>query len=210
MQCVGGGACAFAGWALWDGGAGEEASARAGLLALLAWGGALALGALAALAGAARGSGALLGGAAALLALTAAAEAAAAWWGAAHVPALRDALQRRLERTVRADYGVLPARTQLLDAIQQGLQCCGAKDARDWQGSAWARAGQPSPPLDLSVSAPASYYWVPASCCAVRTPRSILCTYVVPWLHCLCPSTFSYSFLPAIHGIFTDRGNVHK
>lgn len=120
-QCVGGGACAFAAWALWDGGASEEAAARAGLCALLAWGAALALGALAALAGAARGSGALLAAAVALLALTAVAEAAAAWWGAAHLPQLRVALLQRLERTVRTDYGVLHARTNLIDTIQQGV-----------------------------------------------------------------------------------------
>ncbi|XP_028159003.1 tetraspanin-1-like [Ostrinia furnacalis] len=177
--CVGAGACGFAAWALWDGGAHEAAAARAGLCALLGWGLALALGALAALAGAARGSGALLAAAVALLALTAVAEAAAAWWGAAHLPQLRLALLQRLDHTVRADYGVIHARTQLVDAIQHGLECCGAGDARDWQGSAWARAG--AAPLDLSVSAPAAYYYVPASCCATEDAAECARARRVPW-----------------------------
>jgi uncharacterized membrane protein len=121
LQCVGSGACGFAAWALWEGGAGESQAGRAGLCALAAWGGALALAALAALCGAARHSAALLAAAVALLAVTAAAEAAAAWWGAAHLPQLRAALLQRLERTVRHDYGLLPARTHLVDAIQQGV-----------------------------------------------------------------------------------------
>ncbi|CAG9788006.1 unnamed protein product [Diatraea saccharalis] len=181
LQCVGSGACGFAAWALWEGGAGETSSGRAGLCALAVWGGALALAALASLTGAARNSGALLAAAVALLALTAAAEAAAAWWGAAHLPHLRAALLQRLDRTVRYDYGVLPARTHLVDAIQQGLECCGSSDIRDWQSSVWARTaegagGAGAAPgeaeaeaapevLDLSVSAPARYYSVPASCC---------------------------------------------
>ncbi|KAL0879836.1 hypothetical protein ABMA27_002376 [Loxostege sticticalis] len=173
--CVGAGVCGFAAWALWDGGANEAPGARAGLCALLAWAGALTLGALAALAGAVRGSGALLAAAVALLALTAVAEAAAVWWGAAHLPQLRQALLQRLEHTIRTDYGVLHARTQLIDTIQHGLECCGANDARDWQSSAWAHAAAPAPaaPLDLSVSAPASYYYVPPSCCA--TTDAALC-----------------------------------
>lgn len=110
-----------AGWALWDGRASESGSARAGLCALCVWAGALALGALAALGGAARHSASLLAAAFALLALTAVAEAAAAWWGAAHLPQLQRALAERLEHTVRKDYGVLHARSQALDAIQQGV-----------------------------------------------------------------------------------------
>lgn len=110
-----------AGWALWDGRASESGSARAGLCALCVWAGALALGALAALAGAARHSASLLAAAFALLALTAVAEAAAAWWGAAHLPQLQRALSDRLDHTVRKDYGVLHARSQVLDAIQQGV-----------------------------------------------------------------------------------------
>ncbi|XP_053604942.1 tetraspanin-1-like [Plodia interpunctella] len=177
--CVGGGACAFAAWALWDGRASENAEGRAGLCALLAWGAVLLLGALAALAGCARGSASLLAAAFALLALSAVAEAAAAWWGAAHLPQLRHALLQRLDHTVRVDYGVLPARTSVIDSIQQGLECCGAEGPRDWQDSAWSRAqaepeeGAPaaearSDTLDLSVSAPTAYYWVPASCCNVE------------------------------------------
>ncbi|CAG5002855.1 unnamed protein product [Parnassius apollo] len=63
------------------------------------------------------------------------------------------------------------------------LQCCGVEGLRDWQDSAWAggengaggesgvvRAGSA---LDLSVSAPALYYWVPASCCACVRGRGI-------------------------------------
>lgn len=171
--CVGSSACGFAAWALWDGRGNESGAARAGLLAVAAWGAALALGALAALCGAARSSAPLLAAAFSLLALTGVAEAAAAWWGAAHRPELRRALHEALEHTVRHEYGVLPSRTQLLDVIQQGLECCGADGPRDWQHSAWARAqggaaggaGGAADVLDLSVGAPTSYYWVPPSCC---------------------------------------------
>ncbi|XP_059045615.1 tetraspanin-1-like [Achroia grisella] len=182
--CVGSAALAFAGWALWEGGAGEAAEARAGLLSLAGWAAALALGAAAALAGCARGSAALLAASFALLALSAVAEAAAAWWGAAHLPQLRRALLARLDHSLRHDYGRLPARTHALDAIQRGLECCGAESIRDWEDSAWSRAleaagagaGAAGPgeeplaaargALDLSVSAAGAHYWVPASCCA--------------------------------------------
>nr|XP_013189489.1 unnamed protein product [Amyelois transitella] len=180
--CVGGGATAFAAWALWDGRASESSEGRAGLCALLAWSTVLLLGALAALAGCGRSSSSLLAAAFALLALSAVAEAAAAWWGAAHLPQLQHALLQRLEHTVRVDYGVLPARTSVIDSIQQGLECCGAEGPRDWQDSAWSRSqaraggelvGDSAPAaearsdtLDLSVSAPTAYYWVPSSCCS--------------------------------------------
>lgn len=120
-QCVGGCACGFAAWALWDGRGGDSAAGRAGLCALAAWACVLALGAAAALAGAGRASASLLAAAVALLALAAVAEAAAAWWGAAHAPQLRRALHDELRHAVRADYGVLAARTHALDAIQQGV-----------------------------------------------------------------------------------------
>ncbi|XP_069357790.1 leukocyte antigen CD37-like isoform X1 [Maniola hyperantus] len=129
---VGVGVCAFVSWALWDGRGAEGGAGRAGLCALGLWAVVLALGAIAALAGAIRGSASLLAAAFALLALSAVAEAAAAWWGAAHQPQL------------------------------QQLECCGVESARDWQQAAWARA---TGELDLSVQAPATYYWVPASCC---------------------------------------------
>lgn len=121
LQCVGSGACGFAAWALWDGRGSESAAGRAGLFALVAWGGALALAALAALCGAIRGSAAMLAAAFALLALTGVAEAAAVWWGAAHRPQLERALRDNLEHTVRREYGLVHSRTQLLDVIQQGV-----------------------------------------------------------------------------------------
>ncbi|XP_045449694.1 tetraspanin-11-like [Melitaea cinxia] len=163
---VGVGVCGFAGWALWDGRASETSAGRAGLCALAVWAAVLSFGAVAALAGAMRGSASLLAGAFALLALSAVAEGAAAWWGAAHAPQLKQALRDRLRYTLLHDYGMLPARTQVLDAIQHGLQCCGAESALDWQQARWAR---PAGALDLSVSAPPPSYRVPPSCCSVST-----------------------------------------
>ncbi|XP_072932397.1 uncharacterized protein [Epargyreus clarus] len=176
--CVGVGVCAFAGWALWDGRGSETGEGRAGLCALAAWAAVLTMAALAAITGAIRGSASLLAAAFALLALSALAEAAAAWWGAAHLPALRGALAARLRRTVTHEYGRLAARSQLLDAIQHGLRCCGADGVRDWQHAAWrAPAGTEEPAalaadLDLSVGAPAAYYWVPPSCCETEEPAA--------------------------------------
>ncbi|XP_063622023.1 tetraspanin-1-like [Cydia splendana] len=176
-------ACGLSVWALWEGGAsasvggtgaGDAAAARAGLCAVAAWGGALALGAIAALWGAARDAPSLLAASFALLALCGVAEAAAACWGAAHLPQLRRALSQRLHYAVRNEYGH-GAATQLLDTIQAELKCCGAEGARDWQSSVWSRAeagaSDAAPPqpddvaLDLSVTAPNSYYYVPPSCC---------------------------------------------
>lgn len=51
FQVVGLAACAFAGWALWDGRASETGAGRAGLCALAVWAAVLTLGATAALAG---------------------------------------------------------------------------------------------------------------------------------------------------------------
>ncbi|XP_061713982.1 tetraspanin-1-like isoform X2 [Cydia pomonella] len=176
-------ACGLSVWALWEGGAsasvggtgaGDAAAARAGLCAVATWGGVLALGAIAALWGAARDAPSLLAAAFALLALCGVAEAAAACWGAAHLPQLRRALSQRLHYAVRNEYGH-GAATQLLDTIQAELKCCGAEGARDWQSSVWSRAeagaSDAAPPqpddvaLDLSVTAPNSYYYVPPSCC---------------------------------------------
>lgn len=57
------------------------------------------------------------------------------------------------------------------------LQCCGVESARDWQQAAWARAAGE---LDLSVQAPAAYYWVPASCCTVSAAADDTWTPVSP------------------------------
>lgn len=58
------------------------------------------------------------------------------------------------------------------------LECCGASGTRDWQNSAYSRAhaaaeagasadaGAAGDTLDLSISAPSAFYYVPASCCA--------------------------------------------
>ncbi|XP_063362833.1 uncharacterized protein LOC134651663 [Cydia amplana] len=186
-------ACGLSVWALWEGGAsagvggtgaGDAAAARAGLCAVAAWGGALALGAIAALWGAARDAPSLLAASFALLALCGVAEAAAACWGAAHLPQLRRALAQRLHHAVRSEYG-RGAATQLLDTIQAELKCCGAESVRDWQSSMWSRAeagaSDAAPPqlddvaLDLSVTAPNSYYYVPPSCCLVSY---ILCIFI--------------------------------
>ncbi|XP_041979949.1 leukocyte antigen CD37-like [Aricia agestis] len=155
---VGAGVAAFAGWALWDGRGTESGSGRAGLCALAVWAAVLTLGAITAIAGAVRGSGALLAVSFGLVALSAGAGAAAGWWGAAHVGQLRGALAAALRHSLRHEYGTVHARTAALDAIQRGLRCCGADGVRDWQRAAPAD-------LDLSVGAPPAVYTVPASCC---------------------------------------------
>ncbi|GBP47244.1 Tetraspanin-3 [Eumeta japonica] len=167
LKCVGVCACVGVAWAAWENAPSESGEARAGLGVVGAWGSALTLGATLALCGGVRGSPGALAAAFALLALTAVAEAAVAWWGAAHVPQLRDALADHFLLTVQRDYGNVHSRTQIVDAIQDGLQCCGANGPRDWQNSAWSRGtvGDSDSPLDLSVSAAGSYYSVPMSCC---------------------------------------------
>ncbi|CAH2085111.1 unnamed protein product [Euphydryas editha] len=174
---VGMGVCGFACWALWDGRATETSAGLAGLCALAAWAAVLTSGAIAALAGAMRGSASLLASAFALLALSAVAEGAAAWWGAAHAPQLKQALRDRLRYTLLHDYGVLPARTHVLDAIQHGLHCCGAESTLDWQQASWAQA---EGALDLSVAAPPPSYRVPASCCSTEDAGECEAARVVP------------------------------
>lgn len=164
FSATGASVCGVCAWALFSGEG--EGSARAGLALLAAWGAALAVGAAAAVLGAARRSGSLLAGAFAVLALAAVAESAAAVWAVRHEPRLRAELRAGLMRAVHAHYGTQHPHHEILDALQQGLQCCGAEGPRDWQSSSWWE--RRSEAIDLSVSAAPAHFRVPRSCCVTE------------------------------------------
>lgn len=52
-----------------------------------------------------------------------------------------------------------------MDAIQSGLECCGANGPADWAGSKYVRKDS-SLPLSITVSNdPSNMFKVPESCC---------------------------------------------
>lgn len=60
-----------------------------------------------------------------------------------------------------------------MDAIQSGLECCGATGPADWAGSKYA-SKDPSLPISLTVSSDANnIFKVPESCC--RDIGSTIC-----------------------------------
>lgn len=66
---------------------------------------------------------------------------------------------------LQEEYGEVESRTQIMDAIQSGLECCGATGPADWAGSKYA-SKDPSLPISLTVSSDANnVFKVPESCC---------------------------------------------
>lgn len=164
-------------WALADNLGGE--GARGGLGVLAVWGALLAGGAGLALRGGAGATGAI--GAALLLGAGGGAGGAVCW-GATHLPALRAALHARLSHVV-GHYSATDhsADHRLLDALQQGLRCCGADGVRDWRASRYSQSDTTdSTALDLTVLADAAHYRVPPSCCLVSLV--MYCVVCIPLL----------------------------
>ncbi|XP_063233863.1 CD9 antigen isoform X2 [Bacillus rossius redtenbacheri] len=99
------------------------------------------------------------------------AEIAAGAWGYSHRDALEDYVTESVKTTVQNEYDVVKSRTQTFDAIQQGLQCCGAKGPDDWESSRYNMANRDA--IERMVSSALNKYRIPESCCV--DPQSALC-----------------------------------
>ncbi|KAF7990588.1 hypothetical protein HCN44_000393 [Aphidius gifuensis] len=67
-------------------------------------------------------------------------------------------------KTVKDEYGVIDHRTETVDAIQSGFECCGANGPSDWASSIYGKK-DPSEPIRFTVSASPDTYYIPPSCC---------------------------------------------
>ncbi|XP_014481711.1 PREDICTED: CD82 antigen [Dinoponera quadriceps] len=85
---------------------------------------------------------------------------------------LKEILKSNMINTIKNEYGVIESRTQVVDAFQYELECCGFTGPADWAGSKYANK-DPSLPFNLTVSgAVNNIYNVPESCCKM-TDRNI-------------------------------------
>ncbi|EFN69865.1 CD82 antigen [Camponotus floridanus] len=95
------------------------------------------------------------------------AQIASAGWLYTNCDRLDELLRSSVSNTVKKEYGEVECRTQIMDTIQSGLECCGANGPADWAGSKYGSLSKdPSLPISLTVSADAdNMYKVPESCC---------------------------------------------
>ncbi|XP_025412513.1 CD9 antigen-like [Sipha flava] len=91
------------------------------------------------------------------------AQISAAVWIYANNDKLEDLLRYTVKTTVQSEYSVIESRTETFDAIQSGLECCGASGPSDWAGSKYNNPQTES--LGLALSSPEQSYKIPASCC---------------------------------------------
>ncbi|EZA57085.1 CD82 antigen [Ooceraea biroi] len=86
-------------------------------------------------------------------------------WLYANRDRLDELLRSSVINTVKNEYGEIECRTQIMDAIQSGLECCGANGPADWAGSKYSRK-DPSLPLSITVSSDSNnMFKVPETCC---------------------------------------------
>ncbi|EFN76265.1 tetraspanin-1 [Harpegnathos saltator] len=86
-------------------------------------------------------------------------------WVTVNSDRLKELLKSNMINTIKNEYGVIESRTQIVDAFQYELECCGATGPADWAGSKYANK-DPSLPFNLTVSSSVTnIYNVPESCC---------------------------------------------
>ncbi|XP_071443314.1 CD9 antigen [Hetaerina americana] len=90
-------------------------------------------------------------------------EIAGGAWAWNHSEDLEKMVRENVKKTVQKEYNSVQSRTIAFDAIQRGLQCCGANGPSDWSGSDYNTGGKKS--VDLAISSLLQAYTVPASCC---------------------------------------------
>nr|CAD7443156.1 unnamed protein product [Timema bartmani]CAD7460419.1 unnamed protein product [Timema tahoe] len=100
------------------------------------------------------------------------AEIAAGAWGYNNRAPLEDSLRDSITTTVKEEYGTVQTRTVTFDAIQKGMQCCGANGPNDWSGSRYNNADKSG--IDLTFKSLVQMYRIPASCCTVAE-SSVAC-----------------------------------
>ncbi|XP_031842895.1 CD82 antigen [Nomia melanderi] len=67
--------------------------------------------------------------------------------------------------TIKNKYSINDSSTEIIDAIQGGIKCCGATGPSDWIGSQYS-SKDPSTPVSLTVSEDINnLYKLPESCC---------------------------------------------
>ncbi|XP_032663130.1 CD82 antigen [Odontomachus brunneus] len=93
-------------------------------------------------------------------------------WATVNTDSLKELLKVNLINTIKNEYSVIESRTQIVDAFQYELECCGATGPADWAGSKYAGKDS-SVPFNLTVSTGATNIFnVPESCCKMTDRNS--------------------------------------
>ncbi|XP_015597599.1 CD9 antigen [Cephus cinctus] len=142
----------------------EQDNYNAGLYILLAGGALMLIVAFLGCCGAFRESQCMLVGFFSCLLVVVVAQIAAGAWLYNTSDRLEALVTNSVMNTIKKEYGIIESRTKTVDAFQSGLQCCGAKGPSDWVGSSFAEK-DPTSPIKLTVSAVATQYPIPRSCC---------------------------------------------
>ncbi|XP_012532161.1 CD82 antigen [Monomorium pharaonis] len=100
------------------------------------------------------------------------AQVAFAGWLYAHKDRLDELVRSSVINTVKDEYGEIQCRTQIMDTIQNTLECCGANGPADWAGSKYSNQESSQSQLTFSVS-DANTFKIPKSCC--KDPNSAAC-----------------------------------
>lgn len=93
------------------------------------------------------------------------AEISAAAWAYVNSDVLKELLRENVKHTVKEEYGVVASRTIAFDAIQKGLNCCGADNYLDWKNSKFGNPEDEKGLIDFRISASLVTFKIPASCC---------------------------------------------
>lgn len=104
-----------------------------------------------------------------LIVLTA--EIAAGVWAYQNGSKLEAFVKLNFKNTVENEYGKMETRTEMIDAIQIKLQCCGVDGPKDYSNSKLNNAKGPGL-LDLAISTAKLSYSVPPSCCKNDTDKA--------------------------------------
>lgn len=94
------------------------------------------------------------------------AELAAGAWAFQNSDKLDNVVRSAVKETVQTQYGIIPTRTETLDAFQKHYKCCGAEGPNDWKSSAFNNVERPTPSIEIS-NQPSSYK-VPETCCVPK------------------------------------------
>ncbi len=89
------------------------------------------------------------------------AEIAAGVWTYQNSDKLEDFVKTNFKHTLSKEYSVVQPRTEIVDHIQNSLQCCGVDGPSDWSNSRYNVKGGI---IDLAISTAKIAYAVPPSC----------------------------------------------
>lgn len=86
-------------------------------------------------------------------------------WGYSNLDQLEALVRSNVASIVRNEYGIMQERRLTFDAIQEGLQCCGANGPSDWADSSFNNKLEKGG-VRLAISSTPTNYNVPYSCCS--------------------------------------------